>query len=75
MPAVKLTELQEEVLALVCMSAPHAVPNQVAATLRRPTNNIQVALDALTRRGLVTPIGTWGKNGAIYVATAKGKLR
>lgn len=74
MGAAKLTELQALVLRAVSEALPYAIPSELARNLGRQPASVQKSLEALTRRSLVTPIGTYG-SGAIYVATAKGKAR
>ena len=74
MPAAVLTDWQEQVLAAVKNTAPHAKLERLAATLDRSPMYVRMALDALTRRGFVTPIEVW-PDGEVYIATHKGRAR
>lgn len=67
-----LTEWQTQVLDCVRESAPHAKRERLVAILDSTPAHVQLAIDALIRRGLVTPIEVW-PDGEVYIATAKGR--
>lgn len=83
MAAKGLTEQQTRVLAMVCASAPHATLAGLAYMLEARPHIVQLSLDALTRRGLVTPVQPTSVvagvviagEGEAYTATTKGRNR
>lgn len=70
MPAVALTEMQKSVMCEVVHARPHAVVHSLAQALGYTPAVIQHTLDALTRRGFVTPIDEF-----VYVPTKLGKSK
>lgn len=70
MPPAILTEAQEAVLEAVKDIAPHATLGSIAQRIHRTPAVAQHTLDALTRRGFVTPELYVGSE--VYFATPKG---
>jgi len=75
MPAAVLTPAQERVLRAVKSITPHATLAGLAIGLERPALQVQLSLDALIRRGFITPVEVYGHRGTAYIATTKGRNR
>lgn len=75
MGAAVLTEVQENVLSAVRRARPHAVPSELARILGMAPAGVMKALDALTRRGFVTPVALGRSDVVVYVATKKARAR